>query len=274
MSKRWRSWPNPGERSKLRAAALVNGAALLDLIPDRLRLQFQPLSRVADTAVAGPAVLLTGTQATVHNALIAALLNSSAPIVLQGGAGVGKTTVLTAALSCISDPSVQVIRLDGTARGMDESYRRLFTKRRHGLRWHDAPERPPERRIVLVADQAESMHAGTFAYLDLLARMPGKEALLQMLIVGREVCWASIDGMVAERLLQAMPIHLTLSALSEQDAWELFYRRVSSVHPLRSTRRVVTTLLERSGGLPGRFDQVLQAAVASGLLQGASSQTA
>jgi hypothetical protein len=65
-----------------------------------------------------------------------------------------------------------------------------------------------------------------------------------------------------------------LSALSEQDAWELFYRRVSSVHPLRSTRRVVTTLLERSGGLPGRFDQVLQAAVASGLLQGASSQTA
>jgi len=237
---------------------------VLDLIGDRLDERRQALPRVGEAAD----ILLTGMQVTVHNALISALVNSSAPIVLQGGAGLGKTTVLAAALASVSDPLVQIVRLDGADGGMDESFRTLFGKKRQGHRWYGMAERRPERRIVLVADQAERLDPGAFAYLDLLARMPGKEALLQTLIVGRPACWEQFDGMVGERLSQALPVHLTLPPLSEQDAWDLFHHRVSSAHPLRSSRRLVTALLERSEGRPGRFDQVLRMAVATGLLPG------
>jgi len=154
---------------------LVNGAALQDLIPDRLRLGFGSTVDVAERAAANPDILLTGTQVTVHNALVAALLNFSTPILLQGDAGLGKTAVLGAALLSISDPSRQIIRLEGAGCGMDELFRTLFTKKRHGPRWHDALGARPECRTILVADQAESVASGTFAYLDLLTRMPGRE---------------------------------------------------------------------------------------------------
>lgn len=250
---------------------MVNGAALLDRIPDRLRLKFQTTGDVAESVAANPNILLTGTQVTVHNTLVAALLNSSTPILLQGDAGLGKTTVLAAALLSVSDPSRQIIRLEGAGCGMDESFRTLFTKKRHGPRGHDASEARPECRVILVADQAESVPSGTFAYLDLLTRMPGREASFQTLIVGRPGCWDRVDGIVAERILEALPVRLTLPPLSEQDAWDLFHHRISSACPLRSARRVVADLLERSEGLPGRFDEVLKAAVASGLLQGVNS---
>jgi len=166
---------------------LVNGAALLDRIPDRLRLKFQTTGDVAESVAANPNILLTGTQVTVHNTLVAALLNSSTPILLQGDAGLGKTTVLAAALLSVSDPSRQIIRLEGAGCGMDEPFRTLFTKKRHGPRGHDASEARPECRVILVADQAESVPSGTFTYLDLLTRMPGREASFQTLRAHPEI---------------------------------------------------------------------------------------
>ncbi len=90
-----------------------------------------------------------------------------------------------------------------------------------------------------------------------------------MVIVGRPRFQDCIGDPVADWFQDAAPVHLVLAPLSEQDAWSLFHHRVSPAHTPRSVRRVVMMLLERSGGVPGRFDQALQAAVAGGLLEGA-----
>ena len=201
----------------------------------------------------------------MHNALVAALLEPSAIIVLTGAAGLGKTSVLTAALASIADPLLQVVQLDDAECGMDESFKALFTAARHEAL------RPgmPQRRMVLVADQAETLPPGAFAYLDLLTRMPGKDASVQLVIVGRPEFRHSIDGPVADRFQDAAPVHLVLSSLSEQDAWDLFHYRVSSIYAQRSVRRLVMMLLERCDGVPGRFDEALRAAITGGLLEGA-----
>jgi len=201
----------------------------------------------------------------VHNALVAALLEPTALIVLTGAAGLGKTSVLTAALESVSDPLMQVIPLDDGECGMDQSFEALFNaahcgQRRLGL---------SGRRIVLIADQAETLPPGIFGYLELLTRMPGKDAPVQLIIVGRPKFQDCIDSPVADWLQDAASVHLVLAPLSEQDAWSLFHHRVSPVHAPGSMRRLVKMLLERSGGVPGRFDQALQAAVADGLLEGA-----
>jgi len=225
----------------------------------------QTHSHVGTKGAVDPGILLTGTQVGTHNALVAALLEPAALIVLTGAAGLGKTSVLTAALESVSDPLMQVIQLDGDECGMDQSFEALFNAARCEAR------RPglSGRRIVLVADQAETLSPGVFGYLELLTKMPGKDALVQLLIVGRPKFQDCIDHPVAGRFQDAASVHLVLAPLSEQDAWSLFHHRVSPVHASRSMRRVVMMLLERSGGVPSRFDQALQAAVAGGLLQGA-----
>lgn len=55
----------------------------------------------------------------MHNALVAALLEPTALIVLTGAAGLGKTSILTAALESVSDPLTRVIQLDDGECGMD-----------------------------------------------------------------------------------------------------------------------------------------------------------
>ncbi len=235
-----------------------------NFFPERLHRRLQSRSRFADVAVENSRILLTGTQVGAQNALVAALLKSSELIVLTGKARFGKTTVLAAALACIADSSLEVIRLDDLEGGMEDAFQTLFTT------VQQAPGRrqAPERRIVLVTDQAETMPTGTLEYLELLTRMPGKGAAVQLVIVGRPEFWECIGGPAVDRLREAVPVHLALSSLSEQDAWELFHHRVSPAHAHRSARKVVTTLMEGSGGSPGRFDQVLRRAVAAGILTG------
>jgi len=243
---------------------------VLSLVPGRLRLRPQPRVRAAGLTVASSNILLTGTQVGVHNALVAALLDLSTLIVLTGETGFGKTTVLAAALSCISDPALQIIRLDDPECGVEDAFQTLFATVRFG----SCQRQPPERRVVLITDQAETMLPGTLACLELLTRMPGKEALVQLVVVGRPEFLGRLGDSEAKQLRELIPAHFALSPLSEQDAWELFYHRVSSAHALRSARRLVATLLERSGGLPGRFDEALRMAVATGLLKGVPSQPA
>ena len=239
------------------------------MFPERLKVPLQQsprMSRRTGKSVAAiSGICLTGTQVWVHNALVAALLEPSALIVLTGDASLGKTSVLAAALASISDPLLQTIAVDAGECGFDHSFNLLFT----AARMDERGIRRAVRKIVLVADQAEALPSGTFAYLELLTRMPGKDASVQLIIVGRPEFRVGTDNHVAERFQSALPVHLVLSPLSEQDAWELFHRRVSSVGGTRSVRRIIMMLLERCDGMPGRFDQALKAAVADGLLQGA-----
>lgn len=200
----------------------------------------------------------------MHNALVTALLVPSALIVLTGAAGLGKTRVLAAALASIADPFLQVVRLGGD-HGMDQSFKVLFS----AGRYQERRAATSGGRMILVADQAETLPSGTFAYLELLTRMPGKDASVQLVIVGRPEFRDCIDDAVAERFQTAAPVHIVLPPLSEQDAWDLFHHRVSSIYGQKSVRRLVLMLLECSGGLPGRFDQALHAAVAGGLLEAA-----
>ena len=222
------------------------------------------MAKASRKAVARSDILLTGTQVETHNALVAALLEPASLIILTGAAGLGKSSVLASALASISDHLLDIIHLDDDECGMDESFKALFTAVSHET---SRPGRA-ERRMVLVADQAETLPSGTFSYLELLTRMPGRHASVQLVIVGRPEFRNCIDGPVADRLQDAVPIHLVLSPLSEQDAWDLFHHRVSSVYAQQSVRRLVMLLLERSGGMPGRFDEVLRAAIAGGLLEG------
>ncbi len=231
-------------------------------------MQFQPPSRASKKTPTKPAIQLTGTQVRVHNALVAALLGPSALIVLTGAAALGKTSVLSAALASIAGPSLEIVQFDGVGSGMDQSFEALFAAARLETLQPGLPERRPERRIVLVVDQAETLPPGGFTYLELLTRMPGKDASVQLIIVGRPEIEYGIEGSATDLFQDAAPVHLVLPPLTEQDAWDLFRRRVGSIYAQQSIRRVVMMLLERCGGMPGRFDEALRAAVAGGLLEG------
>lgn len=243
---------------------MVDGATVFNLLPGRSRRRDELRDATGDADGADIGLRLTGTQARVHDALLDALLSTSTCVVLTGAAGLGKTTILAAALSCIDQPGRQVVRLDDGQDGMEEAFQMLFTSawprphRRHS----------GDRRLVLVMDQVETRLAGSFAYLELLSRMPGKAAPIQWVFVGRSEPWDCVDAAAAAWLREASPVCLTLPALSEQDAWELFQHRVSSTFGPRSAAKLVPTLLKQSGGLPGRFDAALRAAIAAGLLQG------
>ena len=219
---------------------------------------------------AAPDRRLTGTQAKIHDALLAALLGTSPCIVLTGAAGFGKTTVLAAALSCLDEPERQVLRLDDGEGGIEKAFDVLFASASQRL--HRRP--PTNRRFVLVMDQIGAKPPGSFASLELLSRMPGKAAPIQWVFVGRSEPWQCSDGPVAAWLREANPTCLTLSALSGKDAWELFHHRVSPACDLRSAAKLVAILLKQSDGSPGRFDTAVKAAIAAGLLQGNPAQAA
>lgn len=212
-------------------------------------------------------IRLTGTQARIRDALVDALRGAPTCVVLTGAAGAGKTTVLAAALSRVAEPGRQVLRLDDAEGRMEEAFRMLFaSQHRPGQR------QSRHRRLVLALDHAEAKPPGSFAYLELLSRMPGKAVSIQWVFVGRPEPWNCLDGPASAWLREVSPARLALPALSKQDAWELFHHRVSSMGRLHPTAKLIASLLEQSGGLPGRFDAAVRAAVAAGLLQGVPIQ--
>ena len=242
---------------------------MFNLLPGRFLRNRLP-DVVGDASAADHPIRLTGTQAKSRDTLLAALLGTAPCVVLTGAAGLGKTTVLAAALSRIIGAERQVLRLDDAEGGAEEAFHVLFASTRHRLRRR--PHRA--RRRVLVVDQVEARPPRSLAYLELLSRMPGKAVPIQWVVVGRSEPWNCLDGSTGAWLREASPACLTLSALSEQDAWELFHHRVSPTHNLRAASRLVAALLEQSEGLPGRFDAAVRAAVAAGLLQGIPAQAA
>ena len=248
---------------------MVDGDAVLNFRPSRfLRNRLPDASD--DIGPADCGVRLTGVQAEAQDALLAALLGTSRCVVLTGAAGVGKTTVLTAALSRVPPLERQVLRLDNREGGVEETFHALFASDRQGFRWG----RLPKRRLLLVMDQVDGTSLENLACLELFNRMPGKAASIQWVLVGRSEPWKCLEGPATAWLREANPACLALPALSEQDAWELFHRRVSSTCSLRSAAKLVATLLTRSEGSPGRFDAAVRAASAAGLLQGVSAQAA
>ncbi len=245
---------------------LANGATVFNFLPSQ-RLRSRPLDPAGSTA---PDVRLTGAQTKVRDALLAALLGASPCVVLTGAAGLGKTTVLAAMLSRLDEPERQVLRLDGGEGGIEDAFSALFAS--PGQRSHQRHQ--PKRRLVLVMDQVPAGPPANFTYLELLSRMPGKAAPVQWVFVGRSQPWNWPGGTAAAWLREADPTCLALPALSLEDAWDLFHHRVNPVPGLRSAAKLVTTLLERSEGLPGRFDAAVRAAIAAGLLQGNPAQAA
>ena len=242
---------------------------MFNLFPNRF-VRNQPSDPMGASGNAHPGIRLTGTQAKVHDALLAALSGTSPCIVLTGAAGLGKTTVLAAALSCVAEPERQVLSLDDTGSVIEEAFRLLFAPARQ----QPYRRQHPRRRLVLVMDQVEARPPGSFTCLELLSRMPGKTAPVQWIFVGRSEPWHCLGGPAADWLREASPACLALPALTEQDAWELFHHRVSATCGLRSAAKLVTALLKQSDGLPGRFDAAVKAAVAAGLLQGIPARAA
>lgn len=244
---------------------LTHGAAMFNFLPRRL-VPNQPLRPAGNAA---PDVRLTGTQARVHDALLAAL-DTSPCVMLTGAAGLGKTIVLAAALSCLAEPERQVLRLDDEEGGIERAFGVLFASagQKPHRRLHT------KRRLVLVMDHVEAKPPGSFTSLELLSRMPGRVAPVQWVFVGRSEPWQCPDGSAAAWLREAGPTCLALPALSEEDAWGLFHHRVSPACGLRSAAKLVTTILKQSEGSPGRFDGAVKAAVAAGLLQGNPAQAA
>ena len=242
---------------------------MFNLVPARF-LRNRPVDPEGNTGNADFGIRLSGTQAQIHDAMLAAVLGVSPCVVLTGAAGVGKTTVLTATLSRAVQPERQVLWLDDAEGGLEEAFHMLFpsTRPRPDRRPH------PKRRLVLVVDQMEARPLGSLAYLELLSRMPGKTTPIQWVFVGRSEPWQCLEGAAAAWLREAGPECLALPAMSEQDAWELFHHRVSSRRSVRSTAKLVATLLEQSEGLPGRFDAAVRAAIAAGLLQGIPDRAA
>ena len=89
-------------------------------------------------------VRLTGTRAEIHDALLAAVLGVSPSVVLTEAAGLGKATVLLAALSCLAEPERQVLWPD-EGDGIERAFSVLFASARQRPMVAFCPSELPSR---------------------------------------------------------------------------------------------------------------------------------
>lgn len=226
-------------------------------------------------------ILLTHSQRTTLELLVAALLRADGHIVLLGDADLGKSALLNAALELIADARPHVVRIAAPSANTPLTFRHLLsaaqTARSLQQRNHDDPDwlfRPPAHtdRTILVIDDAHNMNIEVARYLAHLA----DQKALQIVLAGRA------DLRVMVRRPDMAPLAQTVTAwirLDRMPAEELrHYVEQRLWRAGGSLRRVITPsalrlLLRQADGRPGRIDTLMDSALQAGFELGAAPIT-
>ncbi|HEX3404344.1 MAG TPA: AAA family ATPase [Acetobacteraceae bacterium] len=130
--------------------------------------------------------------------LVTALRQASAFVALTGSAGVGKTTLARAARDQLREHGIEAVwisRGDGETIDLRSIAAQLLDKPEATINGDDVgplfdvmTAATPERRLVIVVDDAEALHAEVFGYLRLLLSI-AVDAMPQFLFVAAPSFW-------------------------------------------------------------------------------------
>ncbi len=229
--------------------------------------RFFGLTRLPFGAPADPSeIFCPDSRAALIGWIVARMLDGQATIAVSGERGVGKTSLLPALADALRAGGLLVARLDGAAHTPTEVHG--IIGQAAGIPADDLRE--PQRllgsltaegkldRLVVLVDDAQSVPAATFRYLNLLAALFRLAAgRLRLVLFGHRGDWPGLAEPDLERLRTATLARETLQPLYDEEAAAYLGHKLLLAGG--SLDRIITgatlaALLEDAGGIPARLD--------------------
>jgi len=234
-------------------------------------------------------IFLAPTHREALSAIIYGALERKPFTVVLGEVGLGKTTVLNAALAGLAEQGARILRYWNPLAGADGLVRLIGGEA--GLA--DAPalgvadmERAcralagvivPGGRAVLVVDDAQSLAREPLELLRLMSDLPFGEASLQVVLVGQPEFGQALQTHALRSLRQRVALQHVIEALPPREARDYLRYRIELAGgslPGVMTRWAVAAIVRRARGIPRRLNTLADTALIAGYAAGRRRVTA
>jgi len=235
-------------------------------------------------AVAGTLFLPSGHLSAMET-LIAHVLGGVPLVAVTGPAGVGKTTLVAAAVPLLAEQPLRVVRVDGQD-GVPLSQALMLAQilkmpvggmsRESGMLGCEMLISPAggERSTVVVIDNAHTLQPDALRMLGVVSGSAGLTGhAVQAVLVGRQELWDVLRGDGSDGLPVRAAARLPVEPYSVQEArsfaghWLDLAGGSGGATPVFSDG-ALDEILQRGGGLPGRIGGGLEAALAAARRRG------
>jgi type II secretory pathway predicted ATPase ExeA len=221
----------------------------------------------------GEALYLSPAHLSALESLVASLLGCVPLVALTGPAGVGKTTLVEAAIPLLTERSLRVIRienpgaaplsLDGLLSGVLGMPAEAIMSEDDAARACEVLLFPPDgmRATVVMIDHAQTLQPDALRMLGMVSSQAGLSGhTVQILFIARCEFFDRLRDDAPGNLPGRITTRLALAPYSEQDARAFIdYRLGLPGDDLALSESALRAILERSGGLPGRINFNLDA---------------
>jgi general secretion pathway protein A len=236
-------------------------------------LQFFGMSRMPFVARAdGEPLFLAGTHAEALATLVYGLVSAKPLIMLTGDVGLGKTTLLRAALSKVRSSQLRILSLPHPLMQPVDVLRLLGkTLDMPGaqlLRLPDVGEfhrallatAGTGKRLALIIDEAQLLPPLTLEFVRLLSNLDAvSQGLFYIVLVGQPELWVRVQRPEWRHLRQRIALRAELRPLSYRASADYvrFCMRISNVEPeLVLKRGALRALVRRGAGAPRRLNYI------------------
>ena len=196
-------------------------------------------------------------------------------IAMTGNKGVGKTTVLEAAIARLAEQPVRFIRVGNPLATPLTLGRMLIQIANSG---HGDPDENDEKRalialrarqgseeqVVLVVEEADTLRPQALSFLQLLTRISEPDSpLLQMLFVGRPSFWGLLEPAEFRELRERITVRAAVEPFSPEEAKSYIAYRLEREDPAGSralSDRAIADVVRDGGGIPLRINALLDRA--------------
>ena len=236
-------------------------------------LQFFGMSQMPFKARAdGEPIFLAGTHAEALATLVYGLLSAKPLIMLTGDVGLGKSTLLRAALSKVKSPQLEILNLPHPLLQPQDLLRLLGqTLEMPGalqLRLPDVGEfhrallaaAGGVNRLALIIDEAQLLPPLTLEFVRLLSNLDAAaQGLFNIVLVGQPELWVRLQRPEWRHLRQRIGLRAELKPLSRQASADYvrFCMRVSNTEAdIVFEPRALRALVRRGAGAPRRLNSI------------------
>ena len=234
------------------------------------------MTNIVSNGADAPDTISLKTHRAIAAALIDSVMGGHAFLALTGPAGVGKTTVASAACNELIARSVRVLRV---GRGDNDSLplrtiaSQLPARSDVGSDDNDIGERlfdaltvrdAPDQKVVLVIDDAELLQPDVLAYLSLMSKLP-RGMLPQVLLVGRPEFWSATLHATSSNIAALITARWELDFLSPDEVRDSVAQMVTSLGLTGADLFApggLDAFVRNSNGLPSRIGALLPHALA------------
>jgi len=237
-----------------------------------------------DDASSRGGFMLLDSQRPVLEALVSAVIGSHDHILLTGERGIGKTTLLAAAIPLAADANLSIIPIRRTQPGLI-SLDMMLGQIPPAPAEPVAPEhaqidateativmRPAAAQRILLIDDAQDLATDALRYLCRFASGDHHtEFPSRLLLAGTPEIWSLLRNPECKALASRIAVHLQLPRLSPLEVHRYIEHRLWVAGG--SIRRLLTPpalrdVIRRSEGSPGRINMLMEAILNAGFIRG------